>query len=272
MVITSLALNILLVVSPAGTGDGATPAEQVLRAAATGKINEEVLENALARCVTATPRPPTCNTELPFVLIALASEAPTRGSVLEAIDSVSRKERSLDLLDLRRRIDTDPQSQPSPEPWFKTAAGKQGPPSRTDEGRLPQPVFKARVLNYLDGLLPAEKSNRTRVALEAATSESCTPIYGGRIQNLCEDLGLWRLQWASLWLAVLDLRTSHGEQQIVDQYLGAPRTLLEAAISKGELSSDQGLGAYMHVLRRWMERRPTRWQAWLDVEELLGPR
>jgi hypothetical protein len=137
---------------------------------------------------------------------------------------------------------------------------------------LPQPVFKARLLAHLDRFLSTDRSARVREALEAATAETCEAMYGGKATEACNDLGLWRLQWGSLWLAVMDLRASHGEEEVVSTYLSVPRETLEAAVLKGELSTDEGLVSYMHVLRRWMERRPTRWKAWLDVEELLGPR
>src|SRR5678810_1004458 len=57
---------------------------------------------------------------------------------------------------------------------------------------------------------PRPKTCETERALEAATADSCEAIYGGKVLEVCTDLGLWRLQWASLWLAVMDLRTSHG--------------------------------------------------------------
>jgi hypothetical protein len=255
-----------------------TPAEQVLRAIVSADVTRQTLQAAIRRCATRAPRPKTCETELPIVLAEFArSGVPERALTLQALDSALKEAEepaARQLRELRVEIQkgVSPQRAAGPKEWFLNVAEKEGPPSRSDEGRLPQPVFKARLLAYLDRMLSEDPDVRVQQALEAATADSCEAIYGGKVLEVCTDLGLWRLQWASLWLAVMDLRTSHGEEELINRYRSVPRQLLEAALRKGELSSDEGLSSYMHVLRRWMEQPPTRWKAWLDVEELLGPR
>jgi hypothetical protein len=279
MAISQFALSFVLVVpstpaSPVETPP--TPAEQVLRAIVSADVSRETLQAAIRRCAARAPRPKTCDTELPIVLAEFARSGESeRAMTLQALDAVSKEEPSdKQLRQLRVEIEkgVSPQRAAGPKEWFLDLAGKEGPPSRSGEGRLPQPVFKARLLAYLDRLLTEDPDARVQQALEAATADSCEVIYGGKVLEVCADLGLWRLQWASLWLAVIDLRTSHGEEELINRYRSVPRQLLEAALLKGELSSDEGLSSHMHVLRRWMEQPPTRWKAWLDVEELLGPR
>jgi hypothetical protein len=276
-----IASQVSLAFSP--RDDVLLPAVQVLRAIASGSATPAVLEAAIEPCAARFGRAAGCGARLEAVLTAFSKTGlGEKNLVLEAMGKVlqgaepsrAREEmrEARDRIAVGQNDSVEQQGVSGRRLWFSKLAGSERPPVRADEGRISQSVFKARLLVYLNSLLSNEPRLRIRQALEGTTAQSCETLYGGRALDVCSDLGLWRLQWASLWLAVTDLQDSQGDADILSRYLDLDRSILEPAIAKGERSNDESLATYVHVLRRWMERRPTRWQAWADIEELLVPR
>jgi hypothetical protein len=146
------------------------------------------------------------------------------------------------------------------------------PPSASELARLPQWLANERLFAYLEGFLPRDRDDRVQRLFEAATSQSCTTVYDGKVSALCEGLGLWRLQWASLSLAIRDIRDSKGDPGVVGSFLKLDPKLRDAGLVKGETSTDVDLATHMQLIRAWAGARPTRWGAWADIETMLGSR
>lgn len=144
-------------------------------------------------------------------------------------------------------------------------------PSASELAHLPQWLANERLSAYLEELLPRDRDERVQRLFEAATSQSCTNVYGGKTRGLCESLGIWRLQRASLWLAIRDIRDSKGDPDVVGSFLKLDPRLRDAGLVRGETSTDVDLATHMQLIRAWAGARPTRWGAWADIETMLGP-
>jgi hypothetical protein len=266
--------------------EGASPAAAILRDIAGGRVTSDRISAAVSQCTL--PGAPSrwgsgCSTRLADVLLTYAeSGAAARQTVREGIRRI-RGERGTPLSAAVRSI---PEQLESPHAnysdsgrvnstggkWYIKAAGGEGPPKSSDIGRLPISTFEARLLTFLSGLLSGDPKERVKEALEAASADDCETSYKGRAREVCEDLGPARIMRGSLWLAFDDLADSRGDLDVLSRYLDVDRRILTAAVERGELSGDEGLTPYMMLMRRWMKERPTRWQAWADIEETLRPR
>ncbi len=154
---------------------------------------------------------------------------------------------------------------------YAVEAAGQGPPARGEIGNIPFSSYKARLVSYLNGLLPSDPSRRVREALNAAIATDCQTVYGGTVVGLCSDLGLGQIQWASLWLAFLDLRECKGDLAVLDRYLQVDPGILAAALDRASGFSDEGLVPYAMLLAKWGTKKPSRWEAWADLEDSFAP-
>jgi hypothetical protein len=265
--------------------DTSTPVVRSLRALAGEHPRPVDLATEIEKCsLYSDSRYPGCKRRLQEVLEAFAATGGVERSVVtSAIDlalstSVGKSAWADDLRGLARRINlegarpAEAKSQLDERRRYIGDAHGKGPPSQADVGRLTLPEFNARLLTYVDSLLPSENREvRVNEALKAGASQSCESLYHGVSRDVCRDLGLAKLRLASLRLAMIELKGSRGSSHDVDMFLDVDRSVLLDAVANAELSNDDGLIMFAVLIRRWLAVRPNRWQAWADIEELLGP-
>lgn len=257
--------------------DRPSPAGQLLRAIARGEVNTGAVVVSIARCHDWAAQH-GCGAGLEAVLSEFSQAGDRqKQTVLEAL-SVAVQEADPAMGESLYRLQTQVRQGNrlgpliSRKPWLESASREGLPPTREDIGRIAGPVFDARLFAYVETLLPQNADALVTKALEAAIAESCETIYEGRAVKTCSELGLWNIQRASLWVSVRDLRGSRGDPRVVQRYLSIDGHVLEAALNKGEVSNDTALATHMRLIRGWKLKQPTRWDAWADIEELLGAR
>lgn len=155
--------------------------------------------------------------------------------------------------------------------YYAGVAAGAGPPTKKDIGTLPQTVFDARLFTYVDTLLGTDPDRRVQGAFAAATSRSCGGLLEGKGEELCQELGLWTVQRALLRTVFEQLYESEGEDKVISRFLAIDRAVAANVFMRVRGGDDDVLGSYVDILERWLERRPTRWQAWADIEEVLAP-
>ncbi len=261
------------------------PVSQGLRVLATGHAKPPELAAQIESCwAYRESRFPGCTQRLQEVFEEFAATGKDeQKTITDAVDLVMRGElgRSKwapELNELSRRISSGwvPLRASAPSDGGKSfardAAGK-GPPTEAELGRVTLREFNARLLTYVDTFLPAEdRAARINEALKASVSSSCETLFGGKAMDTCRNLSLTRLRLASLRLAMMELRGSRGDPETLKVFLDLGPERLNAVLETAELSNDEGLMMDATLVRRWIARRPNRWQAWADIEEVFGPR
>ena len=262
-----------------------SPVVQSLRAVATGRAKASDLAQEIERCWTyRESRFPGCTQRLEEVLGEFSSTGSVGQTVVaEAIDlamrgEVGRSKWAAELGNLRLRV-TSERAQPHPavpaadvRSYARDAAGK-GPPSESEMGHMSLREFDGRLLAYVDTFLPTKDRNaRIAEALEGSDLAELRGAFRGRALETCRDLTLTRLRLASLRLAMMELQVSRGNPEVLRAFLDLDRGRLDAILEAAELSLDESLIMSATLLRRWVAKRPSRWEAWADIEEIFGAR
>jgi hypothetical protein len=257
---------------------------EVLRDIASGRVSPGSIAGEVSRCVAIPEhRPGGCGQRLERVLEAYAVVGPAeKQAVVDALRLVETQATDSRWIGEWRSLETrlrttpaDAQAEAKPirprEAWYDKVAGGSGPPSRAQQGKLARADFQARLLAFVNRVLPTDRQQRVRRALQGATARDCETALGGSVRRVCTDLGLPLVQWASLRLAVDDLYEFDGGTDVIDLYLGQDQTALRAAVAAGNASPDDVVRNACAVLDKWMQRKPSRWEAWADIEGFLAP-
>ena len=107
------------------------------------------------------------------------------------------------------------------------------PITRRSQGDWPIPVFADRIESLLDGLLPKEDRRLyVKQALEAFLSPDCGAFLGGRAASVCEEVGLFPMQYHSLRLAFGGLFADGRDPGVAEIYLSQDPRTLDAVIGR----------------------------------------
>jgi hypothetical protein len=159
--------------------------------------------------------------------------------------------------------------QPKGDYWA-SIAGSSGPPTRADLGKLQATVIDARLHVFVRQLLNPAEPAALREAFRATAAEGCDGLLDGKAEDVCRELGLWRVLRACLSVVFEGFHGFTGEGSLITRFRGLDRELVENAAARVQKSDDDGLIACMSLVQRWMGKQPTRWQAWADAIEMLG--
>jgi len=250
------------------------PAELCLRAAAddtlTSDMVTEQIESALRSQVRGLPE------HLQRVLVVVGSEGSSKSrlAVKNAIAAAEARG-STALRDYARRIRTA-EAQPqltagntdradeSPEAPAPTAAERR----RTGGGAQ----YQLSVRRFVDQLLPRESGARVAEVATAVRQTSCEALFEGKAVEVCADIGITDLKTAAVLLAFSGLSGSEGDPRFLERYLSLSKEDLQELSTNIQILGSDQLWPYAVLLRRWSHAKPSRWQAWADIEEVIGPR
>jgi hypothetical protein len=273
-------------VSPATTVvslEATAPTVSLLRAVRGDELTAPEIANTIRACLTLDGDiKEDCLSRAAAVLRVFSQCGPTqRNAVLEALkDLEAAGTAPAGLQALRAEVEPGPKpvghalsntGRRASATYYAEAAHGQGPPTRRDIGVLRHDLFDARLFTFVGGLLGANREARVKGAFEAASASNCDQILKGKGEEVCRDLGLWTFKRACLRVALFDLYDYEGDDSVVSSYLAISPEVTRQVIEISRTSDDRFLSSCATVLERWLQRRPTRWQAWADVQEVLAP-
>lgn len=252
-----------------------SPAVTCLRAAAEGRLSADVVRSSIEKALSS-PAKSVERDRLHDVLDQMMASDDRLSKIIEVgLDKAARA--SEEAKALREQLSSErareaqavrPESNP-PKPWFRDDTTPIETPSREDL-YLSRPILHARLFRYVDGFLDRDPDRRIQEAFAAAGAEDCSSFLGGRALAACNEIGLSMLRYASLWIGVMDLRESRGNERVISRYLKLDSKTAERALIVGHVSSDDALTGWARLIERWREKPPNRWGAWADVEALIN--
>jgi hypothetical protein len=167
-----------------------------------------------------------------------------------------------------RDLDLPTPAKPS---WFPSQSDHPKAPTRAQMNTLTAPEFRRRLCSVIDDALPHDdRQAYVREAFASATARDCGQFFNGRFEALCEEFGLVRLQYAAISLALMGINGSQGREDVIALYLNVDRKVMEDAVEKMMRNTDGSFSNYMILLDRWLQRPPSRWEAWADIVEVFG--
>lgn len=277
-------LLVTLIVLAAGTAAGGiappscpTPAATILAAAERAQLDPGAVARAWYACGQGVCAKP-CRWRLSRVLRTLARRSPLEAAAiiagLETVEDAApgaiEGQTAQNLVQDLRGVEGEGIAQQVPTPpaarWYRAYDCSHLP----RWGSTPTPEFQAHLLACLDVYLGDDPRERTRGALRLAVLQECPADDDTGLSRLCEAAGQYWLSWAAGRIAVEALENAAVDEYLVETYLGIDQAVLECAIERGERQAGDTIAHYI-ILRRWLDKRPSRWKAWKDVEEMLPP-
>jgi hypothetical protein len=152
------------------------------------------------------------------------------------------------------------------EPWKAETPADRLPPTREDLVVRPTVRTWYRLLAYVEQFLSADPGERVKEAFAAVAAPDCDTVLTGRVRETCNELGLVTIQRASFTFAIGGLRESRGNLKVVGRCLAVDRNALDKALLNVEVTGDPGSWSYAQMLRHWLAKPPTRWEAWADLD------
>lgn len=254
-----------------------TPAAAILEAADAAQLDQGAVAGAWVACGEGVCAEP-CRWRLSRVLRALARRSPVDAAAiiagLESVESTApgaiEGQTAQKLMQDLRGVGGEGIAQqattPPPARWYQAYDCRRLP----RWGTSPSHEFQAHLLACLDIYLGDDPRERTRGALRVAAQQGCPADDDAGLSRLCEAAGDHWIGWAAGRIAVEALENAAVDEYLLETYLGVDRTVLERAVERGERQAGDTIAHYI-ILRRWLDKRPSRWKAWKDVEEMLPP-
>ena len=141
-----------------------------------------------------------------------------------------------------------------------------GVPSKKE---VEKPYGSQRVEGFLDTVTPSGPGERVRAAMQIAASDC--PTLSGAVGDLCRELGAEVVHVGALRLAFEELERVPVTNRTVEIFLAVDGATMETALHHGLFTSYRFVRPLSEMLMAWRHNRPTRWEAWRDIETVVSP-
>jgi len=259
---------------------GPSPAGKALRLIASGTVSAELLGDPILEAAEYR-RPEDVMPRLLDVLDAYSREGEAEANrVTDSFVLASEKAKSTaprkiiekSAETLRLRLKSRPQYAKPPLGWFQHEPGipLNVPFTAKSSGEWGQYVFHDRLASHLERFLPKEDRRAyVREALHAYLSTSCETLLEGKVVSVCQQVGLFPLRYEALRLAFGGLRSDGTDPSVADLYLSQGAETLEQVLAGASLIHPGGFSRECSILSKWLQRAPSRWDVWADLEPEL---